>query len=547
MALAVALLVGGLSAVPAPVLAQAGLPDAGLLRQDPAPPPTPKRPQDLSRPEDPRLAQEAKGVEGRRVVLTQVVVEGSTVIPDEAWEQRLSPLPEEGLTLRQMRALAEQVQGAVQEAGRPLAVAFLPPQDLSEGILRIQVVEGRYGQVASQGPLASEAAGWMAPLKPGLPIGPELERQMLLLSELPGVRAQATLSPGAAVGDADVSVDIHPGPTWGGELRVDNHGNRYAGRNRVVGNVYVNRLLVLGDQLTVAAGTGDEGGGQAQLGYGLPLGAQGMRLDLTTGFSRYELGREFDILGASGKVSTVSGTLTVPLQVTQRRRVSWSSGLQAQQISNRQALFEIEDRRSALAWVNTLQGAQWLSGGGAMWGRVSAETGRVRIKDHLSQEIDALTAQTAGGYLLLGMDVAMLKPIGDWQIFGRVAGQVGNRNLDPSRKWVLGGPNGVRAWPTSEGSGDDGALAQMEVRRQWGVFQPFLFVDAGRVQINHQPWVEGRNSRTLSGAGLGLRVNKGAWAVQSTAGWRLGPDRNAPQSDPGANAVQFWLTVGYQL
>ncbi len=547
MTLAVAALISGLSAAPASVLAQAAPPDAGLLRQDPAPLPTPKRPQELPPPSDPRLARESKGVEGRRVVLTRVVVEGSTVISDEAWEQRLSALPEEGLTLPQMRALAEQVQQAVQQAGRPLAVAFLPPQDLSEGVLRIQVLEGRYGQVASQGPLASEAAGWMSPLKPGLPTGPELERQMLLLSELPGVRAQATLTPGAAVGDADVSVNIQPGPTWGGEIRVDNHGNRYAGRHRVVGSVYVNRLLTLGDQLTVAAGTGDEGGGQAQIGYGLPVGAQGVRLDLGTGFSRYQLGREFDILGASGKVSTVTGSLTVPLQVSQRRRVSWSSGLQAQQISNRQALFEIEDRRSALAWVNTVQGTQWLSSGGALWGRVSAETGRIRIKDTLSQQIDALTAQTAGTYLLLGMDVAMLKPVGDWQFFGRVAGQVGNRNLDPSKKWVLGGPNGVRAWPTSEGSGDDGALAQVEVRRQFGVFQPFLFVDTGRVQLNHQPWAEGRQSRTLSGAGLGLRVNKGPWQVQSTAGWRLGPDRNAPQSDPGANAVQFWMTVGYQL
>lgn len=547
MTLAVAALISGLAASPATVLAQTGLPDAGLLRQDPAPPPTPKRPQDMPRPADPRLAVEAKGVEGRKVVLTQVVVEGCTVLPDEVWDQRLGALPEDGLTLRQMRALAEQVQRAVQEAGRPLAVAFLPPQDLSEGTLRIQVVEGRYGQVVSQGPLASEAAGWMGPLKPGLPIGPELERQMLLLSELPGVRAQATLSPGASVGDADVSVDIHPGRTWGGEVRVDNHGNRYAGRNRVVGSVYVNQLLTLGDQLTVAGGTGDQGGGQAQLGYGMPIGAQGVRLDLGSGFSRYQLGREFDILGASGRVSTVTGTLTVPLQVSQRRRVSWSSGLQAQRISNRQALFEIEDRRSALAWVNTLQGTQWLSGGGALWGRLSAETGRIRLKDELSQQIDVLTAQTAGTYLLLSMDVAMLRPVGDWQVFGRVAGQVGNRNLDPSKKWVLGGPNGVRAWPTSEGSGDDGALAQLEVRRQLGVFQPFLFFDAGRVQINHQPWVEGRNSRHLSGAGLGVRVNKGPWQVQSTAGWRLGPDRSAPQSDPGANPVQFWLTVGYQL
>lgn len=539
-----------LAALPLTVRSQTLPPDAGLLRQDRTPAPAPARPQDLPAPADPRLSAQG-ALQTRPVAITQVVVEGCTVIPNTDWERQLGALPKSGLTLAHMQALAHQVQRAVQEAGRPYAVAYLPPQDLSAGTLLIRVLEGRYGQVTSQGPLASDAAGWMGPLKPGTPIGPELERQMLLLSELPGVRALATLSPGASVGDADLSVDVQSDRRWGGSMQLDNHGNRYAGRDRVVGSVYLNRWLMLGDQLTLAAGTGDQGGGQAQVGYSLPLGVQGLRMDLAAGFSRYQLGREFEILGASGTVSTVSATMTVPLQISQQRRVLWQSGLQAQQIGNRQSLFDTEDSRSAAAWINSLQGTQWLSGGGVLWGRLSAETGRIRIKDDLSRQGDALTAQTAGAYLLIGADASLLRPVGDWVFFGRVAGQVGNRNLDPSKKWVLGGPSGVRAWPTSEGSGDDGALAQVEVRRQIGRFQPFVFVDAGRVTIHHRRWEDGANSapnsRTLGGAGLGLRMSSGPWQVQSTAGWRLGAGRDAPQSDPGAGALQFWLSVGYRL
>ncbi len=535
-----------LAALPLTVLSQTLPPDAGLLRQDRTPQPAPQRPQDLPAPVDPRLSS-SPAAPSRAVAIARVVVEGCTVIPDADWDVMLGPLPDTGLTLAQMQALARQVQWAVQQAGRPYAVAYLPPQELSDGTLVIRVLEGRYGQVTSQGPLASEAAGWMTPLKPGTPIGPELERQMLLLSELPGVRAVATLSPGASVGEADVSVDVQPDRTWGASVQLDNHGNRYAGRQRLVGSVSLNRWLMLGDQLTLAAGTGDQGGGQAQAGYSLPLGTQGLRLDLGAGFSRYQLGREFEVLGASGTVTTVSGTLTVPLKVSQARRVLWQSGLQTQQIANRQSLFDTEDSRSAVAWVNSLQGTQWLSGGGVLWGRVSAEAGRIKIKDELSRQGDALTAQTAGSYLLLGADASLLRPVGDWTFFGRVAGQVGNRNLDPSKKWVLGGPGGVRAWPTSEGSGDDGALAQLEVRRQIGLFEPFVFFDAGRVTLHHQRWDDSPNSRTMSGAGLGLRVSSGPWQVQSTAGWRIGPGREAPQSDPGAGAVQFWLSVGYRI
>lgn len=535
-----------LAVLPLTALAQTLPPDAGLLRRDRTPQPAPQRPQDLSAPVDPRLSPQ-HAAQTRAVTIARVVVEGSTVMADADWQQMLGPLPETGLTLAQMQALARQVQRAVQEAGRPYAVAYLPPQELSGGTLLIRVLEGRYGQVTSQGPLASDAAGWMTPLKSGTPIGPELERQMLLLSELPGVRALATLSPGASVGEADVSVDVQPDRRWDASVQLDNHGNRYAGRQRLVGSVSLNRWLMLGDQLTLAAGTGDQGGGQAQAGYSLPLGTQGLRLDVGAGFSRYQLGREFEILGASGTVTTVSATLTVPLKVSQARRVLWQSGLQTQQIANRQSLFETEDSRSAAAWVNSLQGTQWLSGGGVLWGRVSAETGRIKIKDELSRQGDALTARTAGGYLLLGADASLLRPVGDWIFFGRVAGQVGNRNLDPSKQWVLGGPSGVRAWPTSEGSGDDGALAQLEVRRQIGLFQPFVFVDAGRVTHHHQRWDDSPNSRTMAGGGLGLRMSSGPWQVQSTAGRQFGAGRDGAQSDAGAGAVQFWLSVGYRL
>ncbi len=546
------LLAALVAALPLTAFSQTLPPDAGLLRQDRSPMPTPERPKDLPPPADPRLsahtqAQGQSQAQSRRVSLESVVVEGCTVIPDEEWSQRLGALPEDGLTLAQMRALAEKVQLAVQQAGRPFAVAYLPPQDLSTGTLLIRVVEGRYGQVTSQGALSREAAGWMSPLKPGAPIGRELERQMLLLSELPGVRAVATLSPGASVGDADLSVEVEPERRWSASMLVDNHGNRYAGRHRALASISLNRWLILGDQLTLALGTGDQGGGQAQGGYSVPLGTTGLRLDVGAGFSRYQLGREFDILGASGKVRTVSGTVTVPLQVSQQRRVLWQTGLQTQRISNRQALFETEDSRSAAAWVNSLLGTQWLSSGGVMWGRLSAETGSIRIKDELSRQGDALSAQTAGGYLLLSADASLLRPVGPWTFYGRVAGQVADRNLDPSKKWVLGGPGGVRAWPTSEGSGDEGALVQLEVRRQLGPVQPFLFVDTGRVTAHHRPWDSGPNSRTLSGAGLGLRMNRGPWQMQSTAGWRLGADRQAPQSDPGASALQFWLSVGYQI
>ncbi|SEK31531.1 Hemolysin activation/secretion protein [Roseateles sp. YR242] len=528
--------------------AQVRPPDAGLLQQDRTPASEPRRPAEILRPADGRM-QPKDGPTGREraIPISRVVVEGSTLISQEAWDENFSLVGDEPLTLKQMKEVAAVVQAAVQKAGRPFAVAYLPPQDLSTGELHVRVVEGRYGSVQAQGALAADAAKWMAPLRPGSPIGPELERQMLLLSEQPGVASAATVSPGANPGDADVTVEVTPTRGWGGEMRVDNYGNRYAGRTRVVGTVYMDRLLMLGDRLSLAAGTSNEGGGQGSLSYGVPLGARGVRLNLSVGTSEYQLGKEFDILEASGKVTSLGATFSIPLQVSTRDRSEWQSGIQGQRITNRQGLFETEDRRSNVAWTNSLQMSHWFAGGGSLWGRLSAEVGRTRLGDESSQLIDAYSARTAGTYLLTSFDASASRPMGEWALYGHVSGQLADRNLDPSKKFVLGGASGVRAWPASEGAGDDGVLAQVELRRRMGDFQPFVFADAGHVQFNHKPWAPGFNERTLAGAGIGLRMSKGPWQLEGTAGWRIGKDSQVADADSSRNPIQFWVSLGYRL
>ncbi|MCP2775280.1 ShlB/FhaC/HecB family hemolysin secretion/activation protein, partial [Salmonella enterica subsp. enterica serovar Typhimurium] len=77
-------------------------------------------------------------------------------------------------------------------AGYPFARAFLPAQAMRDGALRIEVIEGRYGQVRADGEadLAAGAQRFLGPLQTGDVIeGGALERTALLLDDLPGVRA----------------------------------------------------------------------------------------------------------------------------------------------------------------------------------------------------------------------------------------------------------------------------------------------------------------------------------------------------------------------
>ncbi|PXC03198.1 hypothetical protein C0043_32835, partial [Pseudomonas aeruginosa] len=78
--------------------------------------------------------------------------------------------------------------------------------------------------------------------------GSELERALLLLSDIPGLQAKGTLLPGQAQGTTDLRVEARPGPLVGGRLEADNYGGRYMGEYRLGTTLDFNSPLRLGDQ-----------------------------------------------------------------------------------------------------------------------------------------------------------------------------------------------------------------------------------------------------------------------------------------------------------
>ena len=82
-------------------------------------------------------------------------------------------------------------------------------------------------------------------------------------------------------------------------------------------------------------------------------------------------------------------------------------------------------------------------------------------------------------------------------IYVHANAQHANQNLDSSERFGLGGAQGVRAYPSGEGYGDEGALLQTELRIRAGYFTPYGFYDAGWVRLNANPWTDGPNHRDL--------------------------------------------------
>ena len=158
----------------------------------------------------------------------------------------------------------------------------------------------------------SVARGVLSGLKSGdaVAAGP-LERRLLLLSDLPGVGVRSTLSPGAAVGTSDLTVDLKRGPRITGDVEVDNYGNPYTGSYQGGGTINLNEPFGLGDVASVRVLTSGSGLQYVRGSYQAQVG------DPTVGaayaYFHYELGRKFSSLDANGSEQIASLYASYPL------------------------------------------------------------------------------------------------------------------------------------------------------------------------------------------------------------------------------------------
>jgi hemolysin activation/secretion protein len=526
--------------------AQAQAPDAGRLLQERVAPPVVPRPDAAPLVAPPSTAaQVAPG--GAAVLVRQVRIEGLTALDPAAIAAQL-PFDRangERLDLAGLRKLAAAVEEAVRSQGLPFARAYLPPQELDGGIARIAVVEGRYGQVTATGDAKDDAQRWLSPLQAGQPIlAAPLERSVLLLGELPGVQVSSILKPGAQAGAGDLDVQVGVDRGVHGEIGLDNHGNRYAGRHRVRAALDSASRFTFGDQLSVRASVTDERTWTGSLGYAVPLGTQGLRGQLALSRTDYRLGKEFAALDAHGTADIASATLAYPLLRSRDVNVRVSGALQAKRLHDeRDAVGASDRKRSTVIPVSLgadLRGERFVT-----WGSVALTFGDLDLDAALAAA-DQLTARSEGRFTRANLELAHLQAVAPAvNLFGRLSAQWASKNLDSSEKMFLGGAYGVRAWPSGEAGGDEGWLAQVEARWRLGSFEPFAFYDAGRVRTNESPWLAGSNHRSIAGRGIGIRWSEGPWTAD--AAWARRNGAAASQSEPTAGRGRVWASVGWRF
>lgn len=450
------------------------------------------------------------------------------------------------LSLAQLQGLAERITAHYREQGYLLARAYLPAQDIRDGLLTIAVLEGRLGKVQLDNrSLLNDATAQrqLDDLHPGDAVqAASLERSLLLLNELPGAEVHSTLKPGASVGLTDLDVSLGAGPRVAGSLEADNFDNRYTGSERLGGNLAINSPTGLGDTLSLRGLTSGAGMNYGRLAYQLPVGPQATQVGVAWSEMRYELGEDFASLDAHGKASIGSAYALQPLLRSRQARLDGQLSYERKRLEDRVDATDTTLDKTLDVWSLGLSGSHQdsLLGGGAMQYGASLVAGNLEL-DAASDALDDAGLDTRGHYAKLAFQLTRLQRLTDrLSLQLRASGQRAAKNLDSSEKLSLGGAYAVRAYPQGEAAADDAWLANLELRYAPApTWQLFGFYDAGGGRISHRP-VAGTadNRRTLSGAGVGVSLAlPAAINLQAFAAWRTG---SQPTSDDD-RSPRLWL------
>jgi hemolysin activation/secretion protein len=482
---------------------------------------------------------------GAQVVLKSVVFEGNTVLSAEVLQQLVAPSLGVSLDLAGLRGVAERVSERYRSSGYPFARAFLPPQDLQDGVLRIQVLEGQYGQVqalSDKAALAQQAQAWLAPLASGSVIeSSALERATLLLDDLPGIRTAPVIKPGQAMGTGDLDVRVTRSEPFDGSVGIDNHGNRYTGYHRVRANANINSPFVLGDQISIQGLVSDQDLWLGSLAYSAPLGASGLRGTLSYAHTDYEIGKELSDSNAKGTAKVKSAGLSYPWVRSQKTNLNLQATLQQKRFKD-EVGGQINKKRSDVVPIALqFDRRDTFGGGGITFGSVSWTNGRLKLAAGAEDDLN-----TRGTFNKLNLDVVRLQALApSWSLYGRLSAQQADKNLDSSETLSIAGPAAVRAYPVGEqqASGDEGWLTQLEVRYSMGELAPYAFYDHGRVRVNAK---SASPNRELAGYGAGLRYQRGAWSADMALAWRSkgGAPKDANERD---SKPRVWVSAAYRF
>lgn len=431
------------------------------------------------------------------------------------------------ITIEQLDAIALSVTEYYRESGFILATAFVPAQTVEDGIIRLNVLEGRLGDVAVSNQLIFSPTTIKAAFNNelGEPVTEErIEGALRRINDLPGVRVRGSFSPGDNVGETRLTLGVLQEKAWSSTLLMDNHGSETTGEIRLFGTTEWNNLLGKGHRIVagVLRTEGPDSALYGQLEYEMPFTADRRgTLRATVSRNEFSVNRLANLPEIVGETDNYGLSASYKVIRSRTQNLTIGGGYTRKdvvfQVGNLTTLStdeEIETASIAADYTQLWDDRQLL-----LTGRFGFDQGHLIAGEARGQSTDFTKVLLSANLLKrFSFNNWLTKNESFFNFVLKLNSQYTEKFLSSVEQFSLGGPNAVRAFGVSDVSVDSGMYTGAElffdlpydVTRLTGLpldpIRPYVFYDYGYGVARGLEGARDFDAK-VSGYGAGFRLN----------------------------------------
>lgn len=499
----------------------------------------------------------------RKVDVIEYIVRGNSVLNVRDIEQAVTPFLGPDRTMKDIEAARDALLAVYQAKGYQSVYVDLPEQQVTEGLVFLQVNETRVGRVRVVGaeyisPL--DVRDQVPALKEGVvPDFNQAQVELTALNSTPKRQVMPLVKQGSMPGTMDVDLKVQDESPWRASLGLNNDYSADTRKLRATASIGHDNLWQLGHSASISFFGAPQDLSQTQVitaAYSAPIPDTHWSLDA----SAYK---------SDSNVATVGGTDVLGKGYAIGLKANYTApngGDAGSWLHTFSAGFEFKDIDEALTMGTTgdsvplkyvpitlgyngfLQGERSQLGVGLSM--VIGTSSSFGFGSN-AQQFDYKRYKASPSFMVLKGDVNGSYTLpGDSQLGFRLSGQMTDAPLVSSEQIAAGGMNSVRGYLSAESTGDYGLVGSLEWRTKPLTFlgswldnwRLYTFADAGRLRLK-EPLPEQQDGFTLASVGLGTSLRIGSSVSgRVDVGYPLKAGSRTEKHD---TRINFSLTASY--
>jgi hemolysin activation/secretion protein len=488
---------------------------------------------------------------------------GNTKVSSETLNTLVAGYLNRPITFNDLKNAADLIAEYYRAQGL-LVKTQIPQQDVTEGVVTIEVMEASLGGILidNKSKRVSDARveKWIysaIPRNTSLSLS-ALDRALLTLNDLQDIQVTSSLQEGGKRGETNVLLTVTDKLLVDGMVGVDNFGQSSTGQNRATANLNINGPFGQGEQVNVY-GLHTEGTNYGRVALTAPIGSDGLRVGINGSYLAYRVvNSSFNQLFANGTSTTGGAELTYPIIRSRPANLFLLTNYNYSNFINN-ANSAITSQYSTSVFLGGLSGnlLDGFAGGGINSGSLIASGGSVNLNNSPSLSSDVIGPQVNGNFTKLRYAANRIQAItSSLSAYLGASGQIANKNLDPSEQLYLGGPYSVRAYATGQGNASQGNLMTFELRQALPMKLLLTgFYDYANVQTYKTTnFTSAPQNNTYALQGLGSSIGwSGPMGLQIKAIWAMRTGTlpslvtQSFNGNGGTSSNRFWLTASLPI